>query len=231
MHDKDFIPFSITSPKKPILNTSERFNEVYQELENKSGVDYWTPYSQLITESMETRQKVKITQKQLAELMDTKQSVISRFENMGRLPSYDFIARLAIALNHSPGMTLYGEFMAVVPCSMQEEIRVKANEANVPTREFVQKVLEHALKPCNWNELINSQQREANDSFFNLNIEPTKYYHNKHDEFLSLSTKEHNLTEFVNSESHNNVPPTNIANFPMQSQVVDDYGQQKCCNA
>lgn len=42
-----------------------------------------------------------LTQKQLAEKLKTKQSVISRVENMNTIPSLSFLKRLAVALNVS----------------------------------------------------------------------------------------------------------------------------------
>ncbi len=42
-----------------------------------------------------------LTQKQLAEKLKTRQSVISRVENMNTIPSLSFLKRLAAALNVS----------------------------------------------------------------------------------------------------------------------------------
>lgn len=42
-----------------------------------------------------------LTQKQLAEKLKTRQSVISRVENMNTIPSVSFLKRLAAALNIS----------------------------------------------------------------------------------------------------------------------------------
>ncbi len=53
----------------------------------------------MIQECVSKRIEKKLSQKDLAERMGTKQSVISRFENMGRIPNYDFIIRLANALD------------------------------------------------------------------------------------------------------------------------------------
>jgi hypothetical protein len=73
--------------------------------------------------------------------MKTKQTVISRFENMGRLPNYDFIARLPLALGHTPGMTLCGDYMAVVPIEKQNFIKELAEKENISTRKFIQDIL------------------------------------------------------------------------------------------
>ncbi len=47
------------------------------------------------------RIKRGLTQKQLAEKLKTRQSVISRVENMNTVPSLSFLKRLAAALNVS----------------------------------------------------------------------------------------------------------------------------------
>lgn len=53
----------------------------------------------IIEELKEHRIKENITQAELAERMDTTQSVIARFERMGRMPTVEFIYRVAEGLN------------------------------------------------------------------------------------------------------------------------------------
>ena len=96
-------------------------------------VKYWDSFAEIIMESIESRHAQKISQADLARRMGSKQSVISRFENMGRLPSYDFISRLAMALGHSPGMTLYGEYMAIIPLAKQGLIKDRAEREGIST--------------------------------------------------------------------------------------------------
>lgn len=117
-------------------------DEQYQNSDNKKEIDYWTPLSKIIVESIELRSQNNLSQKDLAKLMKTTQSVISRFENMGRLPSYDFFARMAQSLGHAPGMTLYGDFMAVVPIEKQNLIKEIAKKQNISTQNYVQSILD-----------------------------------------------------------------------------------------
>lgn len=125
---------------------SELIEETYLNTDNKAEIDYWTPLADVISESMELRQILGITQKQLADKMQTRQSVISRFENMGRVPTYDFIARMALAFGHAPGMTLYGDFMATVPAALQPLVKRLAQEQNKSTKKIVSELLETAIK-------------------------------------------------------------------------------------
>lgn len=125
---------------------SEYLDSQYLEAPNKKDIDYHAPYARLIAECVELRHDEDLTQAELAHRMATKQSVISRFENLdGRLPSYDFIARLAIALGHSPGMTLYGDFMAKVPLEKQAFVRELAAREGIPTQRLVEIMLEKAI--------------------------------------------------------------------------------------
>ncbi|MCK5199259.1 MAG: helix-turn-helix transcriptional regulator [Spirochaetales bacterium] len=126
-------------------SVSDVLDKQYLEADNKDELDYWTPLSKIIMESIELRDSKGMSQTDLAVVMKTKQSVISRFENMGRLPNYDFIARLALALDHSPGMTLYGDYMAVVPIEKQSLIKELANKENISTRQFVQNILDQRI--------------------------------------------------------------------------------------
>src|SRR4030042_5940176 len=100
-------------------SAAEILDKQYLESENREAIDYWDPLAQIIMEMIEARHAQGLSQAGLATLMKTKQSVISRFENMGRKPNYDFFARLSIALKHAPGATLYGEYMAVLPIEEQ----------------------------------------------------------------------------------------------------------------
>lgn len=126
-------------------STLDLLDQQYLEADNKVDIDYWEPLAQIIMESIAIRGAKGMTQADLAQKMETSQSVISRFENMGRLPSYQFFAKLALALGHAPGMTLYGDYMAVVPLEKQVWIKEKAARAKMPTQRFVQNLLNGQL--------------------------------------------------------------------------------------
>jgi len=143
------------------ISAIEILDEQYREAENKSEIDFWTPLTKIIMESMEIRSKKSLSQNDLAKLMKTKQSVISRFENMGRLPNYDFVSRLAIALGHPLGMTMYGDFMAVIPGEKQKMVKEFAEKENLSTADFTQELLDKAVESIT-DQYVESQSIDIN---------------------------------------------------------------------
>jgi len=72
-----------------------------KQLENKDlkkEYDALEPQYQMIKEAISTRQKQRLTQKELAEKMGTAQSHIARFESGNYNPSYAFLTKLANGL-------------------------------------------------------------------------------------------------------------------------------------
>jgi transcriptional regulator with XRE-family HTH domain len=129
-----------TKPVKELLD------EIYLESDNKQGIDYYAAISGLVMESIEARSKKGMAQKDLAKAMGTMQSAISRFENMGREPGYKFIARMAQALGHAPGVTLYGDFMAIVKPELQEKLRDLAESEGKTTQTYLHEILNNTVK-------------------------------------------------------------------------------------
>ncbi len=125
--------------------TRELFDQQYLEADDREEIDFWEPLAKIIMESIELRDAKNMTQADLAKKMRTRQSVISRFENMGRLPSYKFFTKLSMALGHTPGMTLYGDYMAVVPLEKQAWVKERADKERMPTKRFVQNLLDGSL--------------------------------------------------------------------------------------
>lgn len=71
-------------------------NPVFKEEYEASAVEY-----EIARAVIKARMEKKITQIQLAAKMKTTQSVISRVENTGTIPSLSFLKRLAHALDLS----------------------------------------------------------------------------------------------------------------------------------
>lgn len=151
-------------------STLDLLDQQYLETDNKEKLDYWAPLAKIIMESIALRDLNGLTQADLAKRMQTRQSVISRFENMGRLPSYDFFARLSLALGHVPGMTLYGDYMAVVPHEKQTWIKEQADSEKTTTQRFVQNLLDEHLTAR--SELKQSDMARFDDASSSLGDSP-----------------------------------------------------------
>jgi predicted transcriptional regulator len=74
---------------KRIINSDP---EVLKELENNS-IEY-----QVVREIIKTRHELNLTQEQLAKLVGTKQSNISRLENGESNPTIEFLSKVAQAM-------------------------------------------------------------------------------------------------------------------------------------
>lgn len=182
------------------VSVLEDFEKDYLSSENKNDLDYWSPYSKIIIESIELRDQKALSQKALAKTMNTTQSVISRFENMGRLPSYDFVARLSQSLGHSLGMTLMGDFMAVVPIEKQNFIVEESKKKNISTNKFIQGLLNESIEKLSKPNPINLvTSDEADNISFNIfpNLSTT-----------SVNSYDRNKNE---DEKNNKRPPLALA--------------------
>jgi len=73
--------------------------EVLKDPKIKAEYDKLKPEYALISPLIGARSKKKLTQKDLARKMGTKQSVISRLESGRANPSFEFLKRLARALD------------------------------------------------------------------------------------------------------------------------------------
>lgn len=133
------------------------FAEQYLEEEDRGELNYWESLARMIMETIESRHAQGLSQEDLARRAKTKQSVISRFENMGRKPSYDFVARLSRAMGHVAGMTLYGEYMAVVPREKHQSVAEMAIAKGVSTQKFVEQLLTNAIAQSEVESSISSR--------------------------------------------------------------------------
>lgn len=75
--------------KKQLLKNPE-----FKKALDESSIEF-----QIVKSAIEARLKSGLTQKQLAKKMDTKQSVISRLENVKTIPSISFLKKFALATN------------------------------------------------------------------------------------------------------------------------------------
>jgi transcriptional regulator with XRE-family HTH domain len=125
---------------------TDLLDDIYETSENKHEIDAWIPLANLIVQATELRVKKGISQEELAKLMNTRQSVISRFENMGRIPSYEFLSRVALALGQHIGLTLYGDYMGIIPVDKHHLVDEEATRRGVTANEYVQSLVNDAVE-------------------------------------------------------------------------------------
>ena len=118
-----------------------------EKLSEKPKLEEYIPSAEkdaleeFILEVIERRAELKISQKELAEMLGTTQSVISRFENMGRKPGYEFIRRVSEALGGKLMITLNGDYALVVPEELRPFVDKKAKEENKTTKEVLREFI------------------------------------------------------------------------------------------
>lgn len=74
-----------------------RDEQLKSDPELKAEYDRLGPVYEMVRQLILARKAAGLTQADLAERMGTKQSVIARMENGGRLPSFEMVARYARA--------------------------------------------------------------------------------------------------------------------------------------
>lgn len=95
------------------INKLPSFNAFLEEQmkdpEFKKEYDKLQPEYELIHKILDARIKKKLTQKQLAERMGTKQSSLARFEAGNGNPTFAFVQKLATALGTDITLTFPGK--------------------------------------------------------------------------------------------------------------------------
>ena len=130
--------------KRPSI--TDLIDEVQDEIGVSEEVAYWRPLTDFIQETIRARHVEGLSQADLAERMDTKQAAVSRFEHLGRKPSYDFMVRLAQGLGHELGLTIHGEFMAVVDEQDRAEVSRLSEASGRTTRDVVSDLLREGIR-------------------------------------------------------------------------------------
>lgn len=128
----------------------------------------------LVLEATRRRLQLGLSQSDLADRMETTQSVISRFENLGRQPSIGFLERLARALDMKFAATLNGDFMYVAPYRMHGFLKTVAEESETSTREYLYSQLTGILDECareTWNVISKSEYDGKEEGKRTLNVE------------------------------------------------------------
>lgn len=91
------------------INTYKDINSFSKEVLGLSNYDNWliSTKNKIIESIVKARKKQSISQKELAEILGTTQSVISRIENgTSRHMTLDYLMRVVTVLGVSPNITL-----------------------------------------------------------------------------------------------------------------------------
>lgn len=134
------------------LNELKKMKQKLEKLSEKPELEEYVPSAEedaleeFILEVIERRAELKISQKKLAKILGTTQSVISRFENMGRKPGYEFIKRISEALGGKLMITLNGDYAVVVPTELRERVDELANKEGLTPKEFLNLLISESLK-------------------------------------------------------------------------------------
>lgn len=113
---------------------------------SKDEPAYWNMLSEIILESQRIRYEQNISQKELSEKMETKQSVISRFENLGRTPNYDFLVRLAHGLGCNPKMYLDGDASVQVPYELRDKLEAIVSSKKITIEDYLVSCIKEAIE-------------------------------------------------------------------------------------
>ena len=82
------------------MDDFDRFKvELFKDAQIKAEYDVLAPEYELISQIIKARTEKKMTQKQLAEKIGTRQSNIARLENGNGNPSFRFLQKVAGALD------------------------------------------------------------------------------------------------------------------------------------
>lgn len=106
------------------------------------SIDYVaSPNEELVLEIINERLLQNLSQKQLATKIGTRQSVISRFENLGRSPSIKWLIQLAKGLGARFRATIHGDYMYVVPRKFRADLDSAAKQEGLPVATYIENIL------------------------------------------------------------------------------------------
>jgi transcriptional regulator with XRE-family HTH domain len=142
-----------SAPRKAVvgdMNVERDIGELFEKLrkdqETAETLDYYAPLNALILEVVEERTYQNLTQEELARRLGTRQSAISRFENLGRKPGFDFLQKVARALGGKLFITIHGQYAALVPRKYREFVDRLARGRNTAPEAVVRELLVEALE-------------------------------------------------------------------------------------
>ncbi len=129
------------------------------------NAEYYRPIVRLVMEVRQKRLEKGLKQEDLANMLGTEQPSISRFERVGRIPSYNFLINLCEVLDSKLFMSINGEYAIIVPEELRKKTDYLANLYKKDRETFLMDILIDALE----REYVNSTLSSRTRTTTNLN--------------------------------------------------------------
>src|SRR6056297_121350 len=98
--------------------------------------------SDFVLDFIDLRRKNKISQKELAEAVGTKQASISRFENLNTKPTLEYLFKVSKAVGGELYINPNGKFTYTIPQKYREAIEKKAVIENTSVEKIIKEIFE-----------------------------------------------------------------------------------------
>lgn len=152
------------------------------------------PLDDFIVEVVGERLDQNLSQEDLAKKMKTTQSVISRFENMGRKPSFEFMQRLAEALGGKLHLTIHGDYTLTASKEHREQLDLLSEQKNRSPKEILEEFLEQGFKRMTFPDVIPTAKlwipRATSYVVFDANLSVQEEYEKQSAYWPSSAAKE-----------------------------------------
>lgn len=131
--------------KEKIQNAKDINREESLDLD-LSGLEPWKEVLfSFMGELLGERLRKKISQQELADRMKVSQSVISRFEHAGRIPTFEFLYRVSEALGMKLLITPFGERTIILSQKQMETIRDHITEDKPDIYSVVSEMIDKCI--------------------------------------------------------------------------------------
>lgn len=144
--------------KKKKIEELKKMEQRYYEWEknNEDKIEYFKkelkdPLNDFIVEVITERLDKDLNQEEIAKKMGTRQPVISRFENLGRKPSYEFMERLAKVLGGNLYITIHGDYTITASKEYREKLDLLSKATGKSPQELMMIFLKQGISEMEMN--------------------------------------------------------------------------------
>lgn len=106
---------------------------------------------------LSARLKQRISQEELAKRMNVNQSVVSRFEHAGRMPTFEFLYKVAKALELNLLITPYGDRAIILSPEQAETVKRQIT----PEKPDIYSVVSEMIDNCSADVTIDISEEDA----------------------------------------------------------------------